>query len=292
MAKVLVIGRSGQLARALAALAPRGFRLLCQGRDAFDLADHASIAARLAVLAPAAVINAAAYNAVDRAEADDTAAMALNAHAVASLAQACARTGLPFVHVSTDYAFDGAKGAPYMEDDPPNPINAYGRSKVAGERAVLAAGGRAAVVRTSWVHSAEGNGFVQAMVRLAQTRGAVDLVEDQLGRPTWAPDLAAATLFLAQSLLDGDQAAMGMFHYAGAGDATRAEWGEHVLACVAARGGPVAVTRRVPATAFFAAASRPADTRLACPRYLALPGASPLRDWRDGVARTVATMSL
>ena len=229
MATILVIGRSGQLARALADIgAPRGFDLVCHGRGSFDLADIAAIAPCLAALAPAAVINAAAYNAVDKAEADDSKAMALNAHAVAALAAACAGANTPFVHVSTDYAFDGEKRAPYLEDDPPHPINAYGRSKVAGERAALAAGGRTAVVRTSWVHSAYGDGFVQTMARLARTRGAVDLVEDQHGRPTWAPDLAAATLLIAQSLLDRAPAAAGMFHYAGAGDATRADWGEHV----------------------------------------------------------------
>lgn len=291
MATILVIGRSGQLARALAdAGAPAGFDLVCQGRDAFDLADIAAIAPRLAARAPAAVINAAAFNAVDKAEADDAEAMAINAHAVAALALTCARADTPFVHVSTDYAFDGEKRAPYVEDDPPNPINAYGRSKVAGERATLAAGGRAAVVRTSWVHSASGDGFVQAVARSARAKGAVDLVEDQRGRPTWAPDLAAATLLIAQALLAHDPAAEGMFHYAGAGDATRAEWGEHVLACLAARGGPTAAVRRVPASAFFAAAPRPADTRLDCPRYLALAGSPALRDWRDGVARSVAAM--
>lgn len=294
MATLLVIGRSGQLARALAdAPAPRDLDIVCQGRDAFDLADIAMIAPRLAALAPAAVINAAAFNAVDKAEADDTEAMALNAHAVAALAEACARMDAPFVHVSTDYAFGGDKGAPYLEGDPTNPINAYGRSKVAGERAALAAGGRVAVVRTSWVHSAQGAGFVQTMARIARAGGAVDLVEDQHGRPTWAPDLADATLLIAQALLDGEPGVAGrMFHYAGAGDATRADWGEHVLACLAARGMPRAASKRIPAAAFFAAAPRPADTRLDCPHYLALAGATPLRDWRDGVARSVAGMPL
>ena len=218
--------------------------------------------------------------------------MALNAHGVAGLARACARTHTPLVHVSTDYAFDGAKGAPYLEDDPTHPINAYGRSKVAGEQAALAFGGAVAVVRTSWVHSAHGQGFVQTMAKIARTKGTIDLVADQQGRPTWAPDLAAATLLIVQALLDRDNAARGLFHYSGSGDATRADWGEHVLACLAARGGATAHTRRVPATAFFTAAPRPADTRLDCPRYLALDGASPLRDWRDGVARSVAAMSL
>ncbi len=292
MATLLVIGRSGQLARALAAApAPRGLNVVCQGREAFDLAEIAMIAPRLAALAPAAVINAAAFNAVDKAEADDTEAMALNAHAVAALAQACARTDTPFVHVSTDYAFSGDKGAPYLEDDPTGPINAYGRSKVAGERAALAPGGRVAVVRTSWVHSAHGAGFVQTMARIARAGGAVDLVEDQHGRPTWAPDLADAALLIARALLDGAPDVAGrMFHYAGAGDATRADWGEHVLDCLAARGVARAASRRIPSTAFFAAAPRPLDTRLDCPRYLALPGAAPLRDWRDSVARSVAGM--
>ena len=292
MACILVIGRTGQLARALAAAnAPAGFDVVCHGRDSFDLADVATIGARLAALAPAAVINAAAFNAVDKAEVDDALAMTINAHAVAALARACADAGTPFVHVSTDYVFDGEKGAPYVEGDAPAPINAYGRSKLAGERAVVAAGGRAAVIRTSWVHSAGGEGFVQAMIRRARERGAVDLVDDQLGRPTWAPDLAAAALHLTKLLVAGDTAALGIFHYTGSGDATRADWGEAVLAEAARRGGPAAVTRRIGSAMFAAAAPRPRDTRLDCPRWLALGGPG-LRDWREGVARCLADMPL
>lgn len=291
MARILVIGRTGQLAHALAhATAPAGLEIVCEGRDSFDLADIDAIAPRLAAFAPVAVINAAAYNAVDKAEVDDREAMTLNARAPAALARVCADAGTPLVHVSTDYVFDGEKGAPYVEDDIPSPINAYGRSKLAGEKATLEAGGLGAVIRTSWVHSAGGAGFVQAMIRLARERGVVDLVEDQLGRPTWAPDLAAAALCLTERLLGGDAAARGVFHYSGSGDATRADWGEAVLAEAAARGGPSAVTRRIRSADFFAAAPRPRDTRLGCPRWLALGGVG-LRDWREGVAACVSGMS-
>ena len=291
MARILVIGRTGQLARALAdADAPDGLELICRGRDSFDLADVAAIGPRIAALAPAAVINAAAYNAVDKAEADDTDAMTINARAVAALARACADADAPLVHVSTDYVFDGEKGAPYVEGDPTGPINAYGRSKLAGEQAVLTVGGRSSVIRTSWVHSAGGDGFVQTMIRLARERGAVDLVADQFGRPTWAPDLADAALFLTKLLLAGDPAALGVFHYSGGGDATRADWGEAVLAEAAARGGPNAVTRRISSADFFAAAPRPRDTRLDCPRWLALGGPR-LRDWREGVVCCMTAIS-
>jgi dTDP-4-dehydrorhamnose reductase len=291
MANLLVIGRSGQLARALMQSDAPGLSVLALGRDVLDLNEPGEIGRKLEDAGPAAVINAAAYNAVDRAEADAGEAMRINAEAVGALAAACARLGIPLVHVSTDYVFAGDKGAPYVESDPTGPLNAYGRSKLAGERAALAAAERIAVVRTSWVHSAGGNGFVQTMLRLARERGAVDLVADQFGRPTWAPDLAAATLHLARALLDHDASAQGLFHYSGTGDASRADWGEWVLACAARQGGPSAELRRVVSADFFTAAPRPRDTRLDCPRFAGLPGAPALRDWREGVERCVAEMA-
>lgn len=287
MAKVLVIGETGQLARALRERAPSGLTLAWTRRDILDLAQPDAVEAFVAHMRPSAVINAAAYNAVDRAENEPGAAHAVNATGVAALARACARLDAPLVHVSTDYVFDGEKGAPYVEADAPNPVNAYGRSKRAGEIAVLDSGARAAVIRTSWVHSADGAGFVQAIARAAAGAGPVEIVADQFGRPTWAPDLADATVLIAQALLDGEARALGLFHYAGAGDASRADWGERVLARLAARGRTVAAMRRISSSAWPSVAPRPRDTRLDCPRYLALAGRGALRDWREGVEHTV-----
>ena len=205
---ILVFGRSGQVARELAKVgAPAGFELAFAGRETLDLASGADPAALIADLAPAAVINAAAYTAVDRAESEPDAAFRLNRDAPAAMAAACARADAPFVHFSTDYVFDGTKPSPYVEDDPVGPTGVYGLSKAEGEAGVLAAGGAATILRTAWVFSAFGANFVKTMLRLGESRPEVAVVADQLGRPTWAEDCARAALRATQALLDRDAAA-------------------------------------------------------------------------------------
>ena len=185
--RLLVLGASGQLATALRAAADTRTIVTALGRADIDLARpdaEETLAAALHAHAPDAVVNAAGYTAVDAAESDAAGAFALNYDAPRAAAQACAAAGVAFVHVSTDYVFDGAKGAPYAETDAKQPLNIYGRSKSDGEDAVLAAHERAAVVRTSWVFSATGSNFVKTMLRLAGERDGVDVVADQIGRPT------------------------------------------------------------------------------------------------------------
>jgi dTDP-4-dehydrorhamnose reductase len=207
---VLVLGAGGQLGRALQAAL--GERAVARRHAELDITDAAAVAAALDALRPAAVVNAAAYTAVDRAESDAAAAQALNADAPGALAAACAARGVGLVHVSTDYVFDGEKSGAYREDDLPNPQGVYGASKAAGEAAVRAAHPGALIVRTSWVFSDHPPNFVLTMLRLARERGALRVVADQFGRPTHAGDLARGLI----ALLDAG-AAGGIYHYAGSG---------------------------------------------------------------------------
>ena len=201
--RVLVAGREGQLARALLpAFGGAGWEVAARGRDSLDLAASAgAIGEAVRADAPDLVVNAAAYTAVDRAESELDAAMAVNRDGAAALAQAAASVGAPVLHVSTDYVFNGDKGEPYAEDDAPAPIGAYGRSKLEGEAAVLAANPRSLVLRTSWVCSATGQNFLRTMLRLAETRDEVSVVDDQRGAPTFAADLAGAIARMAPRLV-------------------------------------------------------------------------------------------
>jgi dTDP-4-dehydrorhamnose reductase len=282
-AKILVLGRSGQVARELEKLgAPAGFALEFAGRERLDLttADPGPLVQEVR---PAAVINAAAYTAVDRAENEPEVAFRLNRDVPAALARACAEAGVPLVHFSTDYVFDGSKPEPYLETDPVNPAGVYGASKAEGEAAVLAAGGRAIVLRTSWVYSAFGANFVKTMLRLAGDREEIAVVADQIGRPTWAEDCARGALRAVQAMLDGQVMGSELFHLAGAGDATWADFAEAIFAGAAANGGPTARVRRITTADYPTPARRPANSRLDCTKMIdALDW--PMRDWRLSLA--------
>jgi dTDP-4-dehydrorhamnose reductase len=268
--RLLVFGQAGQVARALAeACAP--FEPVLAGRQRLDLAaPEADIGGLIADVRPAAVINAAAFTAVDAAETETAAAARLNRDAPARMAEACAAADIPFVHISTDYVFDGEKGAPYVETDAVRPINAYGRTKADGEAAlaaVAARGARLAVIRTSWVFAPGGGGFMAAMLG-ARERESVRVVADQWGSPTPASACAAAALLLAQALLDRDSAAEGLFHAAGRDGVTRAGQAEALFARLPRRPAIVPVA----SSEFPAPAPRPRDTRLSSARLEAAFG--------------------
>ena len=272
---ILVFGRSGQLARELAKLgAPGGLELDFAGRTDFDLAHGDDPARLIEARAPVAVINAAAYTAVDRAESEPEAAFRLNRDVPAAIARACAARDTPLVHISTDYVFDGTKAEPYVEGDPVCPISVYGRSKAEGEAAVLQSGARAGVLRTAWLYSAFGSNFVKTMLKLAQTRPEISVVDDQVGRPTWAEDSAGGALRLVQALLDRDDRASGVFHLSGEGDATWADFAEAIFEESALRGGPRPAVRRITTAEYPTPARRPANSRLDCSRI------TEILDWR------------
>lgn len=286
-APVLVFGRNGQVARELAGVAA-GREIVFAGRETLDLADHTRIDGLIADLAPSAVINAAAYTTVDRAEREADAAFALNHDAPAAMARACAARDLPFVHFSTDYVFDGALDRPYVETDPTGPTSVYGASKLAGEQVVTAAGGLAIILRTAWVYSAHGTNFVKTMLRLARDRDEISVVADQIGRPTWARDCAEAAV-LAVGALTRDPSLAGLYHLSGAGDASWADLAAETFALSAGLRGPTAHVRPITTADYPTPAKRPANSRLDCGKIEAALGWRCL-PWRDSLALCMTQM--
>ncbi|WCL55130.1 dTDP-4-dehydrorhamnose reductase [Gimibacter soli] len=262
--RILVAGKSGQVALALEELAKGREDLTLEtfGRPDFDLKSPTSMDAAVAAFRPDAIINAAAYTAVDAAETDEDEATAINADGAAALAAIAHARGLPFLHISTDYVFDGTKDAPYVETDPTGPTGAYGRSKLAGEQAVMQVNPDALVFRTAWVYSPWGKNFLKTMLKLGATRDTLGVVADQVGNPTYAPDIAAA---LVAVLEKGTEGKAGIYHLAGTGSiswhgfATRIfEAGEHIA-------GQKAPTVNAITTADYPTpAKRPANSRLDC----------------------------
>lgn len=211
MKKALIVGGKGQLGRGLAATAPTGIEIISHDVDTLDITDRSAVEALVDALRPDVLLNAAAYTAVDKAESEEAAAHAVNAAAVGILAEAARGVGARFVHVSTDFVFDGTAGVPYAPDATTNPLSAYGRTKRAGE---IAAGDDALIVRTAWVYAPTGGNFVRTMLRLMKERPEVRVVADQIGTPTYAPDLAAALWTMA------GKDVRGIHHYTDSGAAS------------------------------------------------------------------------
>lgn len=278
---LLVFGSTGQVATELRRLAPDAVFL---SRAEADQSDPGACAAAVHDHRPSAVINAAAWTAVDRAEAEEAAATVVNGEAPGAIARACAALGIPFVHISTDYVFDGSGDTPFRPGDPTGPLGAYGRSKLAGEQAIRTAGGVHVILRTSWVFSAHGGNFVKTMLRLSETRDALNVVEDQIGGPTPAADIAAACLTIADRLR-ADPGKGGTYHFSGAPDASWADFARDIFAQA---GRQVAVTG-IPTTAYPTPARRPANSRMDCTATATAFGI--LRpDWRTGLAQVLAAL--
>lgn len=257
---VLVFGETGQVARALALAAPsRGISVQTLSRAQADLSDPDACAAAVAATDADAVINAAAWTAVDAAEDQKAAAHVINADSPGVMARVCADRDLPFVHLSTDYVFDGSGAAPWAPNDPTSPLGAYGRTKLAGERAVMDSGARAVVLRTAWVFDGAGKNFVTTMLRLSQTRDALSVVADQTGGPTPAAAIADACLTIAQALVDGTGQG-GVHHFSGAPDVS---WADFARAIFATAGRDVTVMD-ITTDQYPTPAARPANSRLDC----------------------------
>lgn len=277
---ILVFGQTGQVARELQSLAP-GARFL--GRAQADLADPAACAAAIRAARPGAVINAAAWTAVDKAEAEEPAAHIVNAAAPGAMARACAELGVPLVHLSTDYVFDGSPG-PRRPGDPTAPLNAYGRTKLAGEQAVRASGAAHVILRTSWVFSAHGANFVKTMLRLGAAREEIAVVADQIGGPTPAAAIAKACLALAE-VLRRDPGKSGTHHFCGA---PAVSWADFARAIMDQAALPARV-RDIPAADYPTPARRPADSRLDCSQ-LATDFGITQPDWRTHLAAVIAQL--
>jgi len=233
------------------------------------------------------VIDAAGYTNVDRAESEEELAFAVNAQAAACLAEETGKRGIPLIYVSTDYVFDGRKGAPYMETDAAAPLNAYGRSKLSGERQVSAANPRHVILRTAWLYSPYGTNFVRTILRLAQERDRLTVVADQLGCPTSARDLAKACLDIALvCAAKPDQDNYGLYHFAGAEAATWFEFAKAILETAAGRLSRLPELVPIPSAQYPSPAARPADSRLDCTAVQHAFGLA-ARPWRRALAETV-----
>lgn len=247
--RVLVTGRDGQVARSLVERGSRhGHAIIPLGRPGLDLAgDSRAIVHTIQAAEPDVIISAAAYTAVDRAESEIDLAFSVNERGARAVAIAARLLGVPVVHLSTDYVFDGTKPSPYVEEDIPSPTGVYGASKLAGERAVLAENENSAVLRTAWVYSPFDGNFVKTMLRLARERDEIGVVADQHGNPTSALDIADGVIAVAANLIsDGDPALRGIFHMSAGGDASWAEFAEAIFAVSSALGGPSAKVSRRP----------------------------------------------
>lgn len=279
---ILVFGQSGQVATELQRQAP----VKALDRHDADLSVSGQCRAAILNLRPSAVINAAAYTAVDGAEGEPNLAHRINGDAPGEMAETCAERGIPFVHLSTDYVFDGRGQAAWTPDDRTAPLSVYGKTKLAGEDAVRASGANYAILRTSWVFSAHGNNFVKTMQRLAETRDALRIVNDQYGGPTPACAIAAACLSIAD-LLKSDPNKRGTYHFSGAPDVS---WKEFAEAIFEASGQKISVTG-LPTSQYPTPAKRPTNSRLDC-RTITAVFDLPRPDWKIALKTVLADLEM
>lgn len=256
--KLLVFGKTGQVAAELQHTLPNGWNARFLGREDADLADPAACAAAIRACSPDAIINAAAYTAVDKAEEEEPLARTINADAPRAMAAAARDMGAAFLHISTDYVFDGSGDTPFRPSDPTGPLGAYGRTKLAGEQAIAAAGGNWLILRTSWVVSGHGNNFVRTMLRLGAAHESLSVVDDQIGGPTPAKAIADALLGCAQAMQCGQ--AGGLYHFAGAPAVSWADFARTIMA-------EASLDCRIdaiPTSGYPTPAQRPGNSRLDC----------------------------
>lgn len=284
---ILVIGRTGQVAQALAHVG--GPDIICIGRPDADLKIAVSLEHALDRHKPAAVINAGGFTLVDKAESEPGEARALNVDGPRDLARACGARGIPLIHLSTDCVFDGENARPYRPDDAPAPICTYGRTKLDGELAVADELGRHLIVRVSWIFSRFGHNFARTMLSLARTRDRVSVVSDQVGCPTHALALASALLDIATQVADPGFDAWGTYHLAGRGETDRASLAREIFAVSAGNGGPVAAVDDVLTSAYPTPARRPLNARLDMSRTTDVFGVT-LPAWQEGLAAAVPVL--
>ncbi|WP_416637172.1 dTDP-4-dehydrorhamnose reductase [Pseudomonas sp. OHS18] len=280
--RILLLGRHGQVSRELQLLFSSSHELIVLGREQLDLADTERLREAIRRLQPELIINAAAHTAVDAAESEPEAAFAINAIAPGVIAEEAAALDVPLIHYSTDYVFDGSKPTAYDEDDVPNPLGVYGRSKLAGEQAITAVGGKHLILRTSWVYSLHGRNFLLTMQRLLQEREQLSVVADQIGAPTWAGSIAAATGQLIERWQTAQTAAWGVYHFTARGETSWFGFTEAIATQLLAQGKPVAQLTAIATREYPTPAQRPLNSRLDCTRLERDWGVS-LPDWHVGL---------
>jgi dTDP-4-dehydrorhamnose reductase len=288
--RIVVTGVKGQVASSLLERAKDRCDIVALGRPDLDLADRDSVLRALEAVRADAIVNAAAYTAVDKAEQEEDLAFRVNAEGAGHVAEAAARLNAPLLHLSTDYVFDGALTRPYVEADPTNPTGAYGRSKLEGERRVREAQPNSVVLRTAWVYSPFGANFVRTMLRLGETREEVGVVADQLGNPSSALDIADALIVIAERLV-ADRAAdlRGVYHMAGQGEASWADLAEATFAAAERFGRKPVRVKRITTADYPTPAKRPANSRLDCNKLERVFGVA-LPPWRASLETTVARL--
>jgi len=286
MAAVLLTGGSGQVGNALRRAAPSGIALVAPGRAELDLGDPAALARVIASRPWAAVVNAAAYTAVDRAESDPVAAWRANALAPAALAAATHEARIPLIHLSTDYVFDGTKPDPYVEDDRVAPLGVYGASKEGGEQAVRTGNPRHIILRTAWVVSPDGANFVKTMLRLGTERSDLRVVADQHGCPTSAADIAGAILAILSRPGEGGDTPWGTYHFVNGGAATWHDLAQAVFDRAARHGLPQPTVTPITTADYPTPARRPANSRLSTGRIERTFGIEP-RPWQTAIDEIV-----
>lgn len=292
MMRIAVTGTSGQLVTAMVERACSDCIVIPVGRPGLDLGQPKTIAPAIEAVKPDIVVSAAAYTAVDKAEADSEMAFAVNERGAGEVAAAAAALGIPVIHISTDYVFDGKKAEPYVETDATAPQSAYGASKLAGEIAVAAANPNHAILRTAWVYSPFGNNFLKTMLRLAADRDEVGVVADQYGNPTSALDLADAVFAVARNLLESDRPDLrGIFHATATQNASWAEFAEAIFAASSRVGGPTAKVNRITTAQYPTPAPRPINSRLDGSRLRAVHGHT-LSNWHSSTDQIVGRVVL
>ncbi|MGR3963297.1 dTDP-4-dehydrorhamnose reductase [Pseudomonas sp. 910_23] len=264
--KILITGQHGQVSLELQQRLQGLGELVILGRDQLDLADADLIRQQVRAHRPGLIINAAAHTAVDLAESEPDAAFAINAIAPGILAEEAKALGVPLIHYSTDYVFDGSKPAPYIESDTPNPLGVYGQSKLAGEQAIAAVGGEHLILRTSWVYSSHGKNFLLTMQRLLQEKPQMRIVADQIGAPTWAGTIASSTRALIQQWQAGKAGGWGVYHLTAQGETSWFGFAQAIGEQLRIEGKACAELEPIPSSAYPTPAKRPLNSRLDCSR--------------------------
>ncbi|CRM63467.1 dTDP-4-dehydrorhamnose reductase [Pseudomonas sp. 58 R 12] len=264
--KILITGQHGQVSRELQLRLQDLGDLIVLGRDQLDLANPDQIRQQVRAHRPDLIINAAAHTAVDQAESEPDVAFAINAIAPGVLAEEAKALGIPLIHYSTDYVFDGSKPAPYTEADTPNPLGVYGQSKLAGEQAITAVGGKYLILRTSWVYSSHGKNFLLTMQRLLKEKPQMRIVADQIGAPTWAGSIAHSTRGLIERWQAGEPGEWGVYHLTARGETSWFGFAEAIGEHLRTQGNACAELEPIPASAYPTLARRPLNSRLDCSR--------------------------
>jgi dTDP-4-dehydrorhamnose reductase len=285
--KILITGQHGQVSHALQQRLPDLGELIVLGRDQLDLVNPDQIREQIRSHRPNLIINAAAHTAVDQAESEPDVAYAINAIAPGILAEEAKALGIPLIHYSTDYVFDGSKPAPYTETDAPNPLGVYGQSKLAGEQAIATVGGEYLILRTSWVYSDHGKNFLLSMQRLLQEKPHLRIVADQIGAPTWAGTIALSTRALIERWQAGQAGDWGVYHLTAQGETSWFGFAQAIGEHLRAQGKACAELEAIPSSAYPTPAKRPLNSRLDCSRlqqqwHVSLP------QWQDALRECLA----